>query len=421
MQASHLLDLVTAATPSESVDVIVTWIGGLTLLRYRIAIGRRRDTGRLERRSSVLVSSVALLLILRGFSWLRPDVAWLGTLMLLPATFIPLAMTFFAEGLLRRHAPLWLKTLAVASTGAAFVATVASTLIGRQDNAFASYVLLGAFLVTMSGVFVELARRDVSSLSRAENAIVRSMLVVALVSLPLIATDFRFVFNWPPARLGTLAALLFCYTLLRRPDELHFLRRWMRALGRLVLRAGVVCALLLIALRTAPDDLLFPLFVLATALVFALAVHDRLGSASSQRAERALLRWLARAPATSLTAMVRDLRHLPLTSDAIIMEGPELASYHEDALLAAFSSTTLVRARDDLRAETTNSISSRGADELTDVLDRTGMTHVALLSSSPVRLLLANSPELPGSNDTEVALAAIIRHGRQALGPTVTT
>ena len=416
MAIQPAFDALTAATPSESVDVLVTWIGGVTLVRYRLAIGHGRTAGPLERRARVLVSVVAILLIVRGFSWLWPDTSWLGTFIQLPATLLPFAMTLFAEGLLRRHVPLWIKVLSVAATLAALATVLGAALIGAQDSATASYMLLASLLAVMTALFIEMARRDVTSLSRAENAIVRAMLVVAIISVPLITTDFRFVFGWPPARLGTLAALLFCYTLLRRPDERGFLRRWSRALLRLVLRAALVCALLLVALRTAPRDLLFPLFVLATALVLALAVNDRLGAAAARGSDRSLLRWLARPPAESLTAFMRELRHLPLTADAIVMDAQELTAYHVPAILAAFTSATLVRARVDLRNETRASTArSLGADELSDLLERNGMSHVALLSETPLRLLLANIPELPGAADSETALAAIVRHGRMAL------
>ena len=409
------LDTLTAATPSEIVDVLVTWTGGVTLARYRLAIGRSRDAGLLERRAGVLISVSAVLLFIRGASWLEPQVAWLGVVMLVTAALLPLAMALFAEGLLRRHASLWVKVLAASATAVSLITAITAALFGAHDNPVVSFVLLGSIVIVMAALFVELAMRDKSSLSRAENSLVRVMLVVALISVPLIATDFRFALGWPPARLGTLAALLFCYTLLRRPDERGYMRRWLTALLRLVIRATLVCSLLLIALQTAPRSLMFPMLVLATAFVFALAVNDRLGAASTQSANRALLRWLARAPADSLTSYLRELRHLPLTADALLMTGDELASYHPAAILAAFEGGAVVRARGDLRRDTAGTDErSLGADELADLLDRTGMTHVGLLSEHPLRLLLGNISELPGATDAELALSAVVRQGRAA-------
>jgi hypothetical protein len=272
----------------------------------------------------------------------------------------------------------------------------------------------------MSVLGVILARRDRASLSRSENGLVRACLIVAIVSLPLVATDFHLDIGWPTPRLGTIGAMLLCYTLLRRPQEHARLVWWARDVGRLLFRAAVVCGLLVIALRTAPRELLPPLFGLATALVLAVAIADRLTIVNTSRAEAALLRWLARPPAGSLTGFVRELHHLPLTSDALVIEEQDLAMYDHRALCATLATGrpvhSLARLREERAVRSGNRVdAARGADQLTDLLERTEMTHVALLSSSPLRVLLANIPELPGAADAELALGAVVRHGQLAM------
>jgi hypothetical protein len=187
------------------------------------------------------------------------------------------------------------------------------------------------------------------------------------------------------------------------------------------LRAGIVCLLLLVALRTAPRELLVPLGVLATALVFAVAIVERLGHTDVSRTEAALLRWLARPPANSLHGFVRELHHLPLTADALVIEECDLAMYDAGALRAALATGRPVRSLARLREERAvrterRAEAARGADQLTDLLERTEMTHVALLTSAPLRVLLANIPELPGAADAELALGAIGRHGQLDVG-----
>lgn len=412
-------DFLVAETPAESVDVLVTWVGAATLLRYRIALGRRRQRSALERRTGFLISCIALLLLLRGFSWLQPQVRWLGIAMLLPATLLPLAMTLFTEGLLRRHVPRWTKRLAVGLSVTAAATTIVLGMAHTSD-ARVTYVLLGALLTMMGVLGVLLARRDRSSLSRSENGLVRACLLVTLVSLPLVATDFRLDIGWPMSRLGTLGPLLFCYTLLRRPQEHARVLWWARDVGRLLLRAGVVCVLLFVALRTAPRELLLPLFVLATALVIAAAIVDRLAQANASGTEAALLRWLSRPPATTLQSFVRELHHLPLTADALVIEQRDLAMYDYAALCAALGTGRPVHSLARLREERVVSDegrveAARGADQLTDLLERAEMTHVALLTTAPLRLLLANIPELPGAADAELALGAVVRHGQLAV------
>ncbi|MFI5039927.1 MAG: hypothetical protein ACHQCG_08295, partial [Solirubrobacterales bacterium] len=86
MSPDLLLDALSANTPAESVDVLVTWVGAVTLVRYLVVIRRRRERSPLERRATFLIGVLAALCLIRGFSWLRPDLRWLGVLMLMPAT-----------------------------------------------------------------------------------------------------------------------------------------------------------------------------------------------------------------------------------------------------------------------------------------------------------------------------------------------
>ena len=283
-----------------------------------------------------------------------------------------------------------------------------------------NFVLLASLLIMMGVLGVVLGRRDRASLSRSENGLVRACLIVTLVSLPLVATDFHLDIGWPTPRLGTIGTLLFCYTLLRRPQEHSRLAWWARDVGRLLLRAAIVCLLLLVALRTAPRELLAPLFALATALVLSVAIADRLTNTNVSRTEAALLRWLARPPANSLQGFVRELHHLPLTADALVIEAPDLTMYDHDALCAALATGkpvhSLARLREERAVRTERrAAAARGADQLTDLLERTEMTHVALLSASPLRVLLANIPELPSAADAELALGAVVRHGQLAV------
>ena len=416
---ASVLDLLAANSPEESVDVLVTWVGAVTLIRYRYALGRRRERSALEKRTGFLISALALLLLLRGFAWLGDDDRLLGAVMLLPANMLPLAMTLFVEGLLRRHVARWIKGLAVALTiSAATTTIVVRSLSGTSP--WPNYVLLASLLVMMGVLGLTLARRDRASLSRSENGLVRACLLVTLLALPLVATDFRFDVEWSLPRLGTIGTLLFCYTLLRRPEEHAHLAWWARDIGRLLLRAAIVCLMLFVALRTAPSNLMAPLLALATTLVLAGAILERLSESRGSRSEAALLRWLSRPPASSLHGFVRELHHLPLTSDALVIEEPDLAMYDHEALCAALASGKPVHSLARLREERavrsgSRVLAARGADQLTDLLERTEMTHVALLTSRPLRVLLANVPELPGAADAELALGAVVRHGQLAV------
>jgi hypothetical protein len=400
------------------VDVLVTWVGAAALARYLWMLGTRPVRSLLESRARLLVGVLAALLFVRGFAWLLPNHRWLDWLVFVPVSLLPIAMTLFAEALLRRHAPLWLKTLATGLSAAAFVANCARFGIQQRDRPSAiDAVILGAVLVTLLALAWLFLRRDRASLSASENSLVRVCAVLAAVGLPLSVTDFRTAFGAPPVRLGTLGALLLCYSLLRAPDEGTQLRGWLRDLGRLVVKAVIACAFVVLALGTANAAFVLPLSALAVALLLGFSILDRLRDATASTTRNDLLRWLGRATPESDSEFVAELAALPLTADATVVEGAELAAYDKDGLVKAFSKRVVYSLAELRRVRDTDANDARGADELTDLLERRGATHVALISRSPARLLVATLPELGYADETVLALTAVARRAERAFAP----
>jgi hypothetical protein len=400
------------------VDVLVTWVGAAALARYAWALGVRPTRSLLESRARLLVGVLAALLFIRGFAWLAPNHRWLDFLVFASVSLLPIAMTLFAEALLRRHAPLWIKTVAAGLSAAAFVANCVRLAAHKGDGPSAvDAVLLGAVLVTMLALAWLLARRDRASLSASENALVRVCALLAAISLPLVVTDFRTTFGAPPVRLGTLGALILCYSLLRAPEESTRLRDWLRDIARLLVKAVVACVLLILALGTGNAAFILPLSVLAVAILLAFSILDRLRDATISTTRNELLRWLGRATPHSASAFAAELAALPLTSDAILLEGTDLAAYDTEGLVKAFSRRVVYSLAELRRMRDANTNGARAADELTDMLERRGATHVALVSGSPARLLVATLPELSYTDDTALALTAVARRAERALAP----
>lgn len=392
------------------VDVLVTWTGAVALGRTALVFGRNDARSTLETRARALLVMLALALLIRGFSWLAPASALLAFLAFVPISLLPLAMTLFVEGLLRRHAPLWMKWLAAATTTIAFLANGARLIDSSPRAAFGvGLVMLGALVVSMAALGFVLVRADRSGLSRSEIALIRICGTVAALGVALAVTDFRFDLGWPSVRMGTLGALLFCYSLLRRPEENTKLRGWILDFSRLVGRALLATAALAVALQTLRRETLVPLSILAVAVVFSFAIADRLRGVEGKIAFLDLLEWLAREPASSREAFVAELKTLPLTADATVVDEAALASYDRDAIARAFPPTSAVLSLARLRAlREEASHGARGADDLTDLLENRGATHVGLLSVSPTSLLVVTVPDL-GGRDVELALAAVTR------------
>ncbi len=409
---------IAAGDLAFAVDVLVTWIGAVALGGSAWVLGRREARSTLERRAQFLMGVLALMLFIRGFAWLRPQSVVLAFLVFVPISLLPIAMTVFVEGLLRRHAPRWMKWLASSATVFVFAANfVRLTGASERTKAVAGFAMLGMLLLSIAALAFVLARADRSSISRSEHALIRVCMVVAVLTLPLTVTDFRYALPWSAGvRMGTLGVLILCYSILRRPQQNDRLATWFRDLGRLVIRALLVCVLLAIALQTLRPALLVPLSVLAIALVFAIAVWDRLRDVSATNGENELLEWLARAPPVSREAFVGELKGLRLTADAVVVDDRALDGYDHAAIARAFPSGSVIQSLARLRALRDGegeARTARGADELTDLLEKRGATHVGLLSSAPLHLLLVMVPDLMG-RDVELALSAVVRRWPRA-------
>lgn len=404
-----------------TVDILVTWTGAVTMLRYAHTLSRSRAST-LEVRTLFLVLVLSATLLARGFLWLWPESAVLSIAVGIPASFLPFAATLFVEGLLRRHVPGPMKLFAIGATLTALVGTIAGAATADSElTSVFTKLFLVPLLLTLLSLGVILVSRDRSSLSRTENSLVRACMVVTLISLPLAATDFRLYTGWPVARMGTLGALLICYTLLRTPQENARLERWARDIGLLVGKSVLASALLRILLREMEIWVFVDFFILVFALVISYAIWDRLRDSETSNRLTELLRYLASEYPASMKDFLRELKHLSLTADAELIAGDDLTRYDRDAVLRAMSGRSNVVALARLRqlrdsdAGTFDPLETRGADELTDLLERKGVTHIGLLSDRPLQLLATTLPELPGSRDSELAFEAVVRRAQHVL------
>jgi len=140
-------------------DLLVNGLGAVGTLGHLRALVRNRTRSPLERRVLFLVALLAVMLVVREASWVVPRVPWLDSLELLPATLLPLAMTLFTEGLLRRHLPAVVKTLVLGLT----VVLVGVNLSGRLATdpiLSVAFPVALLFVMLVLALFVALRDRD---------------------------------------------------------------------------------------------------------------------------------------------------------------------------------------------------------------------------------------------------------------------
>ena len=398
-------------------DVVVTWVGAFGALLFLRAAGRAPSRSALHARARFLLAVLAGVLFLRGFAWIFPDTDWLGVLFFVPASLLPLAMTVFAEGLLRRHLTPGVKRWAAAATGVAFVANLVTGLAGdpRWRVTF-TILFLALLLLTMITLGIALLGRDRATLSRSENALVRDAIVLAVVAVVLVATDFREDIGIIPVRAGTIAVLLLAFVLLSRPsaDSERGALVWAT---RLMIWGIAGAALVTFVLGTTSVESIVATVVVSVALVLLVGIANRAREVAHGADIDWLLRWLARPAPASVAAWERAIRELPITADAIIVNEHDLRAYHLDALRRIAEHAGPVIPRLALAAPETAAApgDALAADELADLLERNEASHIGVLSVRPLRLILVTLPEVPGARGAELALASIVTHGATAV------
>jgi hypothetical protein len=399
------------AADAVAIDVLVTWIGALGAASYLLHIVRNPSRSPLERRAVLLLGVLTVLLLVRGFSWMGPDLR-LTRLTFAAATLLPLAMALFVEGLLRRHLPRPAKLLAAGSSAVFFVMNLAPA---RWREAVLPHGFPAVLLATMAllGTFLLARRRD--TLSPAENRLVSGCLLAILAGLPMAASDFRLELGFPPQRWGAVGVLLFVYTLVhlaRLPEHAGWR---LRELGWLALQALLLSGMGAF-LSPRPLEVWGHALPLASALVLLFAIGERLRNAGTVQRQERLLRWLANAPTGSRDALAGWLRRYPLTEQHLLLGPEELRAYRADSLAALFgTSRTCSGAQFRQMGPDAPRAAQDAAEQMADILERYEMTHACLLSTDPLHLLLVNLPEMGGNRDAELELEVIQRQASLAL------
>lgn len=396
-------------------DLLITVLAAAGAFAYLAHLARRPQRSLLEARTRLLVGTAGLLCAVRAFAWTWPDDLGVQIVAFMPATLLPLAMTLFVEGLLRRHVPRWVKLFGAAIGLAAFLVNLMRPALGPAlTNAALGASFAAGLLVHMAVLGLVLLRRDRRSLSRAENGLVDAVLWTTALAVPLAATDFRPALGWPPNRMGGLAVLIFLFTLLRPARARTRRMVWAYDVARLT--GTAVIAVVVFAFLAGPPtgDAIVHWTSVAVAVVLLAVVLQRTREVDRGDRQRHLLEWLAEPLPGSFERFTHSLRRLPLTADARLIDEAALAGYDIDRIVDELRTGPAVRAHGALAAAS-DLTADRAREELVDLLERHDMTHVAMIREHPLLLLLVASPELPGAGEAGQEIAAVVRRAQHAI------
>lgn len=399
------------AVEAIATDVAITWIGAAGCGLFAWHLAGRDDRSELKATRFLVVVLTALLFV-RGFAWWL-DHAWLDRLVLTIAGLLPLAITLFCERLLRRHHPAWLKVLALATT---VVFVSAAILFGLTSKVWLlAFMTMFACVVAANGGFLLATRR--AHLGAEEVRLARSLVVVALVSVPLLLSDFRTLHEQVPVRMGALGALLFVYVMLAAAAGQSVVRLPLRLLVWLTTAVAIAAVFALVdgGDRQSQIEQLWRGIPVACAWLLLMAIFGLSRSASAMHQANDFIRWLARAPMTSIDAFIAALASYPPTQGCIVLRESDLSSYELGTLWrscdASDEPVSLAWAR--AFSRTGDPIRAESAEQWLDLFERHEMTHALPVSMAPPLIVLLNLPVAAPGSAAHLRAAVLLRLARR--------
>ena len=384
--------------PTVVADSLVNVFGAAGAFALSREIHRAEPFGAVVKRIVFALRFVAVFFLLRAVAWTTGDrVSSLVVDLLAAAT--PLVSLIVAEGLMRRHAPRPLKFFVLAAP--------ALPLIARALPGVPASVVGGVLLSVVIGGFLAIAgfllRRDTASLTGAENASIRRVIVAVLVLCPLILTDFRSIVPDVPVRLGAVGALLLLY-LSFGTGNLH--ASMANRTGTIVVFA-MIAAILAFGYSTIDTigggaHAVRVLTVGFSGLLLAAIISEARGAASERSGSS-----LSLLSAASPQAFEAGLRAHPLLGSARLLSGEALDHVRDAAFDALLANNPVLRRSE---APWGRPPGDDGVERALSLITAYDSTHLAFLTRSPLRLMLLSLPAMSrdAKSEADIQLARLV-------------
>jgi hypothetical protein len=376
-------------SPNLLADIAVNFSAVIALA---IAIGTIAVRGRwspVERRLAFALALVLLLFVMRGIAWMRGDQA-LGAIALSPAVLLPLAMLLLTEGLLRRHAPFWLKTIVVSAT----LAMILLLAAGGHASIVAFGLALAAFqALTLIALAWLVLTRDRASLGRLENRSIDVFMAIGAAMLPLLLTDFRTLAPQIPVRMAAIGVSALVFAILRLGRDSASVGRCVGELLGALAGSGIAgLAIAYVAEVNEPAAQLRLVIVLSAFVQTALvAVVAYILHVQSRRAS--FLSSLLDTDSHDQDEFLAEAARHPALAEMRVLGPRELESYSQAALRDAFRDRQIVSAAD-VSESSTGLIGGDAREQMRDLLQTHRMSHALLLSRDPLKLALVDMPDM---------------------------
>lgn len=378
-----------------------TTVALAALAALMIVISRLRKAGgddALVKKFGNVLSVVAVFLGLRSLFWLTELPLFLG-LYLITVCAVPMMVLLLTEGLLRRHAQLWVKAVFTLGFAGMVIATLWPGFAGSYAYKIAlllyqltAFTLIGWMVIT----------RDKKSLGEGENSRIAAVGLSLFFILPFLVSDFRIGIFPIPVRLSGLAILVTCWLSLNltRP---HLSRKFqLLSIISMMIFAAIAGVLTALQFQLGWSGTMQVSAITASLLLlFDIARNDIQFRQDTKRA--AILTELGARNTGSLSEYLAQITKSDILSDTLIASTDQLRDFDAKTLLTAFDATPFV---------TLGSLPSDPAkdslpqSQLRVLFDRYGANQAYEVASDPVTLAFVRSSRL-SSAEQDPNLSAI--------------
>lgn len=367
-----------------------------------LALYRRDARSPLTVRFVIALGVVALLFLIRSAAWLTGS-SLLDDLSVIPAAAIPFGALIVTEGMLRRHAPRAIKLVVI--IGAVVLGLGGALGLGHFEMPYA--IALALFqLGGFAACAALLAMRDRASLMASENRGIERMTIGAIIVLPFIVTDFAALMPDMPVRLGALGALLVVTAVLIAGSSAE--ARWHGVLLTM-LRLGSSVSLGLAAAFVAPDAdaaQIVRFCAVAVAGVLTIGLMTDTLRAYLESRTPGMLSSVAISSATTRDQLIAELLRHPLFESARRLREDDLAAYDPPLLRNRLATHRVLRRSD---APWGHPPADPAVERLVSLLAAGNATHLVVLASDPVDILVLAVPVISADPATETAIALVQR------------
>ncbi len=359
----------------------------------------RRDAWDPLNRRFVFGVRVTMLLFAGRALLIVTGVAGFRILVLLGAGLIPLAVLLLTEGLLRRHAPRWIKVLI---GGGTVISLVSAFWYSGSIDPLRLMALLAFQIAGFCVAGWLILRRDRASLSAGENTMVARLGLSLFAFIPMAAGDFLMVYLGLPIQFSALAVLILCWLAIGLGRSQWGHGATLVSLG-MIIAAAVLVGSLIGFFGTLGRDGTLLCIALIMAAMFLLAIFNDARALRSEEQSLGLLRHMADADTDDPLAFLRDLQAHPLVEGAVVLSADSLAGLQAATLAAIFEASPVLR-----RAAPPN-LGAAADDHIAYLFAHYSATHIMRVAVAPPVFIALSMPSLSASPMAELELQVVQR------------